>query len=497
MRTTLARRQEAGRDNLNRTRVRGRVEPLLGAGRGEQPPLSPHASRAVEAPPEAPAVTLFPAQEPARSEAAAAPEIVVAAAPAAAAAAPEICLTPRAGTGAAIPPVAPEATAPACPVDPWVRRITLSAVASILLHGVAAAAFVWLSWRAPLPASAGEEGIPVELVIAADTGSASQQDVASGRDEDVQTDASASQAAHKVDAPPAETPPEPAAAEPVETPSEEPPVAQPDPMTTAERILDQLPPPPMPDSLPIIDKPVEPAPVEASPQPPVEQPPPPQPVQETPPAPTPEPAQKVETEAPTEVQAAVPQAVTEPPPTPAVTPPPQPAAVPVRRQATRPPPTRREAPTTRERTRPTRQVAATPQPERLARAARQAESHASRAERGDGTGQRNRQRSDATGTSGASTAAAVASYRQRVLAHLARFKVYPEQARDRGIRGRTGITFTLSASGSVSSVAVTSSSGAPLLDRETLAMVRRAQPFPPNPAGGSASFSAGINYSLH
>ncbi|MDP3548001.1 MAG: energy transducer TonB, partial [Phreatobacter sp.] len=102
-----------------------------------------------------------------------------------------------------------------------------------------------------------------------------------------------------------------------------------------------------------------------------------------------------------------------------------------------------------------------------------------------------------TGTSGASSVAAVAAWRQRVLAHLARYKVYPEQARDRGIRGRTGISFSLSASGAVTSVSIASSSGAAILDQATLAMVRRAQPFPPNPAGGPATFTAGVNYSLY
>ncbi|MGQ3356077.1 MAG: energy transducer TonB, partial [Phreatobacter sp.] len=126
-----------------------------------------------------------------------------------------------------------------------------------------------------------------------------------------------------------------------------------------------------------------------------------------------------------------------------------------------------------------------------------AEARASAAERGEGAGQRNRQESNATGSTGASTVAAVAAWRQRVLAHLARHKVYPESARERGIRGRTGIAFTLTANGSVASVSIASSSGAPILDQATLTMVRRAQPFPPNPAGGSASFTAGINYSLY
>ncbi|MDP2800685.1 MAG: energy transducer TonB, partial [Phreatobacter sp.] len=131
------------------------------------------------------------------------------------------------------------------------------------------------------------------------------------------------------------------------------------------------------------------------------------------------------------------------------------------------------------------------------RSAQQAEARASAAERGEGAGQRNRQQSSATGSTGASNVAAVAAWRQRVLAHLARYRIYPEQARERGIRGRTGVAFTLTGSGAVTAVSIASSSGAAILDQATLAMVRRAQPFPPNPAGGSASFTAGINYSLY
>ncbi len=397
----------------------------------------------------------------------------------------------------------------------------------MLLHAGAAAAFAWLCWTMPPPISAGDEGIPVELVVAADTGSASQQEAASGRHE-TEAPSSDSQAVQKVEAPPAETPPEPAASEPAETTAAEPPVTQPDPMTTAQRILDQLPPPPMPDHLPVIDRPAEPvladtrsAPVRSEPVEQLQPAPAPEPApvpearqpvvqaEAAPPAVPVETAQKVETEAPTKVQAAVaPQPVETPPPAPIVQPPPpQVAPTPpvqrvqqprpsARRETTRPP-TRREAPTTREHRRPTREVAAVPQPERSARAARQVESRASVAERGEGAGQRNRQQSSATGTSGASSVAAVAAWRQRVLAHLARYKVYPESARERGIRGRTGIAFTLTGSGAVASVSIASSSGAAILDQATLAMVRRAQPFPPNPAGGSASFTAGVNYNLH
>lgn len=489
----------AGRSTARRTET-GRSHPARTSGRGKSEPVFASLRTGLDAGLPTAIVTL--ALPAARGEPAtcAAPDVVVAPLPAARASVPDVVVVrdpaPDGAAAAPLPVVETDLSARGCP-HPFAARVSLSLAASMLLHAGAAAAFVWLSWAAPPPISAGEEGIPVELVVAADTGSASQQEAASGRHES-ETPSTDSQAVQKVEAPPAETPPEPAASEPVETAAEEPPVAQPDPATTAERILDQLPPPPMPDTLPILDRPAEPVLAEAPPPAPVATAEPAQPV-----APA-ETAQKAETPEPAEVQAAVAPPAVEPPPAPAVQPPPV-VTPPVpqverpqpRREATRPPPTRREAPTTRERRRPTREVAAVPQRERPSRAARQAEARASTAERGEGAGQRNRQESNATGSTGASTVAAVAAWRQRVLAHLARHKVYPESARERGIRGRTGIAFTLTANGSVASVSIASSSGAPILDQATLTMVRRAQPFPPNPAGGSASFTAGINYSLY
>ena len=95
-------------------------------------------------------------------------------------------------------------------------------------------------------------------------------------------------------------------------------------------------------------------------------------------------------------------------------------------------------------------------------------------------------------------AAAVASYRAQVMAHLARFKVYPEEARERGVTGRAIVAFTLTRAGQVASASLAGSSGAPILDQATLAMVRRAAPFPAAPDGAAAvaSFSAAINYNL-
>ena len=100
---------------------------------------------------------------------------------------------------------------------------------------------------------------------------------------------------------------------------------------------------------------------------------------------------------------------------------------------------------------------------------------------------------------GASRAAS-ASYNQLVQSHLQRFKQFPQSART----GQSGtaivrIAFTLDRGGRVVSSRLLGSSGNQALDAETLAMVRRAQPFPPFPPekiGGTDSFNVPLRYDL-
>jgi protein TonB len=508
-RGATARRGEAGAAQAARHRIAlsDRLEPALVAG-------------PAEARLKGSAAVIAMAVRAVRQEAteAVSPPVVAVAEPSPGAAVPDVVVGPVATVAgdAAAPVVSPSARDEAVPEDKLARRITVSVVASVLLHVAAVVLFAWASLNAPDRPADGEEGIPIELVASAEPAASAQQETASGR-QDSQSQSVATEQRQAVEAPPSETPPEPAAAEPVETATAEPPVAQPDPVTTAQQILDQLPTPPMPDTLPILERAPEPPPVEAQPvtEPVQETPPPPmpearpQPVHETPPQPVEDPTQRVETLQPSDIQAMVTPPVTEPPlpaPPQLAAVPPRPVAPPVvRREAprerpvARPPPTRREAPTDASRTRPTRQTAVAPSPERPARAARQAESSAAAAPRGEGTGRQNRQAANGNAASGASNAAAVASYRQRAIAHVARFKVFPPAAQDRGIRGSVGFTFTVTRSGGISSVSVTGSSGAPMLDQATLAMVRRAVPFPPIPEGGPASMtiSTRIGYTLH
>jgi protein TonB len=100
---------------------------------------------------------------------------------------------------------------------------------------------------------------------------------------------------------------------------------------------------------------------------------------------------------------------------------------------------------------------------------------------------------------GATSAAALASYNQLVAAHLQRFKQYPSGARAAGEQGTSRLSFTLGRSGQVLGSRLAGSSGHAALDGETLAMVRRAQPFPPMPPDlkqVSMSFSIPVQFSI-
>ena len=96
----------------------------------------------------------------------------------------------------------------------------------------------------------------------------------------------------------------------------------------------------------------------------------------------------------------------------------------------------------------------------------------------------------------AAQSAAAGNYRGQVIAHLARFKRYPEGARARQAEGVPVVAFTLDGSGRVTGAGLSRSSGHADIDAEALAMVRRAVPFPAPPAGAGRSFSASIGFRL-
>jgi protein TonB len=110
-----------------------------------------------------------------------------------------------------------------------------------------------------------------------------------------------------------------------------------------------------------------------------------------------------------------------------------------------------------------------------------------------------RQAPAASANSAGASAATITSYNQMVAAHLQRFKQYPPAAKGAGQQGVARLSFTLGRGGQVLGSRLAGSSGHSALDAETMAMVRRAQPFPPFPADikqGTMSFSVPIQFSI-
>ncbi|MCC6948984.1 MAG: TonB family protein [Bradyrhizobiaceae bacterium] len=105
----------------------------------------------------------------------------------------------------------------------------------------------------------------------------------------------------------------------------------------------------------------------------------------------------------------------------------------------------------------------------------------------------------AGGLADAGGRAAVSSYQAQVLAHLARYRVYPPEARSRGVTGVARVQFVLARDGRVLSVRLVGGSGERILDDAGVAMVRRASPFPAFPPAltqASMNFGAPIRFDL-
>ena len=91
--------------------------------------------------------------------------------------------------------------------------------------------------------------------------------------------------------------------------------------------------------------------------------------------------------------------------------------------------------------------------------------------------------SDAPGSATSDMAGSAAiQYRDVLLAHIARFRRYPGEARDARVEGVVEIRFVLDRNGQVREAWVASSSGRVSLDQEALAAIRRAVPMPRIPA---------------
>ena len=105
----------------------------------------------------------------------------------------------------------------------------------------------------------------------------------------------------------------------------------------------------------------------------------------------------------------------------------------------------------------------------------------------------------ASANSGTTSAAAIADWRSMVVSKLQSAKRYPSGAESRREQGVVTLSFTLSRSGAVLSRSIARSSGSSDLDQEVLAMVQRAAPFPPFPAGmtqASQHLTAPVRFSL-
>ncbi|WP_342734791.1 energy transducer TonB [Bradyrhizobium sp. B117] len=103
----------------------------------------------------------------------------------------------------------------------------------------------------------------------------------------------------------------------------------------------------------------------------------------------------------------------------------------------------------------------------------------------------------ASAMSAGAVASAIASYNQRVRAHLMRFHSYPSGGN--GQRGVSRLSFTVGRSGQVTSSRLGGSSGVAAFDAQAMSMVRQASPFPPIPEeikNGAMSFSIPVEFTV-
>jgi len=103
----------------------------------------------------------------------------------------------------------------------------------------------------------------------------------------------------------------------------------------------------------------------------------------------------------------------------------------------------------------------------------------------------------ASAMSAGAVASVIASYNQRVRAHLMRFHQYPSGGG--GARGVARLSFTLTRSGQVTSSRIGGPSGVAAFDAQAMSMIRQASPFPPIPEeikNGAMSFSIPVEFTV-
>jgi protein TonB len=97
------------------------------------------------------------------------------------------------------------------------------------------------------------------------------------------------------------------------------------------------------------------------------------------------------------------------------------------------------------------------------------------------------------------SAAQVSSWHRKIATQVERHKGYPTAARARHETGIMELVFTIDRQGTVVASRIARSSGFAALDREALATVRRAQPFPPPPPnlpGTTFEFTVPIRFKV-
>ena len=93
--------------------------------------------------------------------------------------------------------------------------------------------------------------------------------------------------------------------------------------------------------------------------------------------------------------------------------------------------------------------------------------------------------------------AALMTWRNQVVTILERNKRYPSDARARGEHGVARLAFSIDGAGHLVSSRIVASSGSAALDQETLALVQRAQPFPPPPPDlAGAEMTVPVSFSI-
>lgn len=104
------------------------------------------------------------------------------------------------------------------------------------------------------------------------------------------------------------------------------------------------------------------------------------------------------------------------------------------------------------------------------------------------------------GKGGAKDAEIMSRYTQMISLWIQKFKVYPEEARQQGLKGSTVVRIRIDRRGNIRYYALERSTGIEALDKAALDMIKRANPVPAVPAdypeGESFEFLVPVNFSL-